>query len=263
MAIKLYWCRGKGRSDPKQQNFGDYLSPLIVEAVSGKPVEYAPVKHADMIAIGTILGRLEKARRFLLPRRLHVWGSGAGKPEERFSGRHYYHAVRGRLTASQIEGLRGTPAFGDPGLLAGMLAGPAPDKKYRVGLIPHYVDKAHPFIAEAARWPGSVVIDVFSPIPEILRQIRQCDFVLSSSMHGLIVSDAFGVPNRRLVLSEGIIDEHKFHDYYTAFGIATPDWRRPADFAEAPPDLDLELSDYQRPHLERIQRGLIESFPQL
>ncbi|WP_374380800.1 hypothetical protein [Pseudomonas fluvialis] len=55
MAIKLYWHRGSGRSDAGQRNFGDYLSPLIVEAVSGRSVKYAPLKEAEMMAIGTIL----------------------------------------------------------------------------------------------------------------------------------------------------------------------------------------------------------------
>jgi len=47
VAIKLYWHRGSGRSDAGQRNFGDYLSPLIVEAVSGRSVEYAPLKEAE------------------------------------------------------------------------------------------------------------------------------------------------------------------------------------------------------------------------
>jgi len=78
MTIKLYWCRGKGRSDPNQQNFGDYLSPLLVEMLAGKPVVYAPINRAEMMAIGSILPRERKAKRFFLPHRLHIWGAGDG-----------------------------------------------------------------------------------------------------------------------------------------------------------------------------------------
>ena len=68
VAIRLYWCRGRGRNDPAQRNFGDYLSPLLVEMLSGKAVRYAPVHRADMMAIGSILPRERKAKRFGWPR---------------------------------------------------------------------------------------------------------------------------------------------------------------------------------------------------
>lgn len=65
MAIKLYWCRGEGRADSSKRNFGDYLSPLIVEMISREKVEYSPIKSADMISLGTILGKEVKSKRFI------------------------------------------------------------------------------------------------------------------------------------------------------------------------------------------------------
>lgn len=45
-----------------------------------------------------------------------------------------------------------------------------------------------------------------------------CKCVLSSSLHGLIVADALGVPNRRIVLSDKIIGgDLKFDDYYSVY----------------------------------------------
>ena len=44
--------------------------------------------------------------------------------------------------------------------------------------------------------------------------------VLSSSLHGLVAADSFGVPNRHIVLShkpKG--DGFKFDDYYSAYGV--------------------------------------------
>ena len=143
MNIKLYWCRGKGRDDSSQQNFGDYLSPLVVELLARKPVVYAPIQKADLMAIGSIMNREQKARRFMMPRRLHVWGSGTDSPGCSFSGRHYYHAVRGVKTREQVTSLRGEPALGDPGLLASHWwdGRPRPEKRFKVGIIPHYVDQ--------------------------------------------------------------------------------------------------------------------------
>ena len=55
---------------------------------------------------------------------------------------------------------------------------------------------------------------------QILEEIASCEYVLSSSLHGLIVSDSFGIPNQRLVVSEKLVgDGYKFNDYYSAFGV--------------------------------------------
>lgn len=267
--IKLYWCRGEGRSDPSKQNFGDYLSPLLVEVFSGRNVEYAPVQQADLMAVGSILGRESKAKRWgFLPRRLHIWGTGTGSEQAHYSSRHYYHAVRGALTRSQIDGLRGSPVLGDPGLLAPWVLGDRENpvaKKIRVGVIPHYADQAVPAVSELlTAIPGARLINVFSPVRQVLEEIASCEFVLSSSMHGLIVADSFGVPNQWLLLSRGRISEYKFADYYSAFGISGIKPLLPQDVLQGGPALlERLVADYARPGLAQIQQGLIGSFPKL
>ncbi|MDH0726190.1 polysaccharide pyruvyl transferase family protein [Stutzerimonas stutzeri] len=264
MTIKLYWCRGKGRSDPNQQNFGDYLSPLLVEMLAGKPVVYAPINRAEMMAIGSILPRERKAKRFFLPHRLHIWGAGTDAPGLSFSARHHYHALRGVKSCEQVVGLRGSPALGDPGLLAShWWDGKAkPAKTHKVGIIPHYVDRQHPAIIAASKQPGVLLIDVFWPVEEVLRSIQACDFVLSSSMHGLIVADAFEVPNRRLRLSSGLISDFKFVDYYSAFSLNEPEPLCSSALERLGREDVAELiGEYERPGLSDLQAGLLRSFP--
>jgi len=138
-----------------------------------------------------------------------------------------------------------------------------PAKTYRVGIIPHYVDREHPAVIEASKLSGVLLIDVFWPVEEVLRAIQSCSFVLSSSMHGLIVADAFEVPNRRLRLSSGLISDFKFVDYYSAFSLKEPE---PLD-ASALEHLEREdvaelVGEYNRPGLLNLQAGLLHSFPQ-
>lgn len=263
MTIKLYWSRGSGAEDLSRQNFGDYLSPLIVEMVSGQRVEYAPVKSADLMAIGTILTRLRKVRRFLFGQRIHIWGSGTDSPFRRFSGRHYYHAVRGVKSLEQIKSFRGKPAFGDPGLLADewWSGRPKPQKKFLWGLVPHFVDQSDPRVKDIIKVQGVKLINVFDPVEIVLREIQECRFILSSSMHGLIVADAFGIPNRRIVFSKGIISETKFVDYYSAFGIDSPAPLEPERFIESGGLRSLFNDLYLRPGLDDIKQRLINSFP--
>lgn len=265
--IKLYWCRGKGRDNPHLQNFGDYLSPLLVELLSGRKVRHAPVHRADLIAIGSVLGRERKARRFGLPRRLHIWGTGTGCENETFSGRHYYHAVRGQLTLAKIKNGPEELVLGDPGLLAPMVLSEGerrPEKRYRIGLIPHYADQHEPTVGELRKsLPGVEVIDVYGAVRSVVAEIARCDFVLSSSLHGLIVADAFGIPNQWLFLSRGRISEYKFADYYTAFGLQNMLPVYPETILRNGYDFEQVRSSYRRPGLDVIQKALLGAFPSL
>jgi hypothetical protein len=267
--LKLYWCRGEGRSDTSKQNFGDYLSPVLVEKLSGRKVEYSPVQNADLIAVGSVLGRERKAKYWWGgKRRLHIWGAGTGSEQAIYSGHHHYHAVRGALTLAQIQGAPAQVALGDPGLLAPLVLDREADKtakKIRVGIIPHYADQSEPAVAElAASIPGAKVIDVFLPVCQVLEEISSCDFVFSSSMHGLIVADAFAVPNHWLLLSRGRISEYKFADYYSAFGLAEVLPLLPCELVDGGVGLlDRIAGEYSRPGILEVKEGLLRSFPQL
>lgn len=264
--IKLFWWQGDGAHDVSRRNFGDYLSPLIVEMVSRRPVVFAPVASADMLAIGTILKRERQARLFGFPRKLHIWGSGAGKPDERFPARHYYHAVRGHLTLARIKATGGaSPALGDPGILAGRYVDgrQAPDKTFTLGIIPHFVDQSLKAVTEIGSRPNTLVINVFDPVDSVLEQIRRCHFILSSSMHGLIVSDAFGIPNRRILLSDKVKSSMKFEDYYSIYGLQEPQPLTPAEVLDPRFKLDLIAESYARPGLQTLQDRLAAAFPDL
>lgn len=89
--------------------------------------------------------------------------------------------------------------------------------------MPHYVDRVHPSSVAFAAIDGVHLINVFDEPCEVLRQIAACEFIVSSSLHGLVIADAYGVPNVRVRLSLGLIDELKFDDYYSAFGLRAPE----------------------------------------
>jgi len=262
MSIKLYWSLGSGRDNPSRRNFGDYLSPLIVETVSGKRVEYAPLSRADLMAIGTILIRERKARFLGFKRKIHVWGSGCGHEDESFSGRHYYHAVRGAETLRRIEGNVGPVALGDPGLLAPLLLKKVVAKRYKIGFIPHYVDKSLPAVVDFIEKNKEVhFIDVHKPPIQVIEEIAACEFVISSSMHGLIVADAFKVPNVRVKLSARIKSELKYDDYYSAFGISQPKPIEANALEDITKNIILCFENYSRPNFDSVVSGLLKSFP--
>ena len=135
-------------------------------------------------------------------------------------------------------------------------------KTCSVGLIPHYIDRDDPRVkALASQIPGVVVLDVFLEPLELLRRAAACGFILSSSLHGLIVADSFGIPNAWISFSDSVRGAgFKFADYYSVFGIKDP-W--PLDLSHGLSlDKIAELKrSYERSGLNEIKRNLLASFP--
>jgi pyruvyltransferase len=49
-----------------------------------------------------------------------------------------------------------------------------------------------------------------------INELASCDYILSSSLHGLILSDAYGIPNKWISISNNLSGrEFKFKDYYS------------------------------------------------
>ena len=80
-------------------------------------------------------------------------------------------------------------------------------------------------------------------VETILRTLVQSELVVATSMHPIIVAEAFGVPARSIVNRSE--PEFKFADYFLATG--RPDYERASSAAEAidmggerPSEIDLE-----------------------
>ena len=56
-----------------------------------------------------------------------------------------------------------------------------------------------------------------------ITEIAQSEMILSSSLHGLIIADAFRIPNKRIYFTEAPLGSGiKFDDYYSAYGVMAP-----------------------------------------
>ncbi len=253
--LKLYWSSGLKNG---KKNFGDWLSPVLCEAVSGRKVEYAKPRSCDMVAVGSILHRL---KNHFWSHRVHVWGSGLIEQCPPIRTVHNIHAVRGKLTAATLKNCP-LPALGDPGLLSDiLLAKRCREKKYQVGVVPHYVDQKRPEVLEFLKQPGTTFIDIFSDTLDFLQQVDQCEMILSSSLHGLIIADSLEIPNAWIKLSERVRgNDFKFADYYSVFGLED---MQPSPFSGETQvkDLDKIIDCYARPKLDSIKKYLHKAFP--
>jgi pyruvyltransferase len=203
IAIDAYWCR--------IANFGDLLTELICDHY-GLRATYAIPYYAQLIGVGSILDRIPSDFAG------YVLGSGFGRQQSfRPLRAARILAARGPLTWERL----GRPTdcvLGDPGLLARHLLSDEPAKKYHLGLLPHYADRDLPQLAQlAAQHPDDVLfIDATRPALEVFHNIAQCEGVFSSSLHGLIVADAFQIPSAWKACEQVLGGGFKFADHFAA-----------------------------------------------
>jgi hypothetical protein len=123
-------------------------------------------------------------------------------------------AVRGHLTADRI-GAPAECALGDPGiLLARYLA--APTKRWDIALVPHGHHRQHQVFLSLARTTGHSVrvVNVHQSAHRAAQQIGSARVVITTSLHGLITADSFGIPAVWTTLEPALGGGNfKFRDY--------------------------------------------------
>jgi pyruvyltransferase len=251
--LRVFWWKGV-------PNFGDALSADAVAYVSGRRVIHAGPGKCDLFAAGSIL---QVARRNLKrPRkdgvRPWIWGSGLLHPVTAgFLERAQVALLRGPVTAALLG--FAADAYGDPGLLAPEVYGVPEAHHDRIGLVVHHAHGDDPELAAlVAAEPALVRIDVRGEAGAVCRQIAACRHVIASSLHGLIVADAYGVPSTWLAPRDQ--SALKYIDYGASVG---RDMATPVALADIPALLKT-LNDASLPHeqgIARAQEALKHSFP--
>lgn len=210
MAVRAYWLRGLA-------NYGDKLTPWLVEKITGEPPEFVHIadRGRKLVAVGSTLNSVRRG--------CVVWGTGMLSRADISDPRADYRAVRGPLTARQIASQGGRPpnVFGDPGLLLPRWI-PAGTKRYRLGIVPHYVHHCEA-LSRYGEDADATIIDVSGEIAEVTKQIAACEYIASSSLHGLVLACAYGIPHVHLHFSRALGgDGSKFRDFYLGIGAEHP-----------------------------------------
>ncbi|MCE8012602.1 polysaccharide pyruvyl transferase family protein [Billgrantia desiderata] len=201
----------------KRLNVGDAITPYLVRRLTGKDAYRVHSNvGAHLLGVGSILHQAKS--------RSLVWGSGVIDPRW-LPGREAleharFLALRGRLT-QQLLAANGADVsraiLGDPALLMPLFYQPVRcHRHYRVGLVPHYVDLDNPVVRYMAGLPDVKLIDVGQQPEPFIDALAECDAIVSSSLHGLILADCYRIPNRWVRFSDALIGgEFKFRDYYS------------------------------------------------
>jgi pyruvyltransferase len=180
------------------------------------------------MAIGSILGGANS--------RAEVWGSGLVDEGHRLlKPPRAIYAVRGPLSRDLLikQGINCPEVYGDPSLLLPRFFNPEVVKSHKVGIIPHFSDKGHSWVENHRNDPRVLIIDIESGIGNFVRSVKSCEMILSSSLHGLICADAYGIPNAWIKLSDILLGgSFKFRDYRLSIMAKEP---MPIDISTNPP----------------------------
>lgn len=227
-SISMSWCR------VAHNNWGDDINIFFLEKITNcclftsKALVYpgsiffrGMSSHTVVSAIGSIvhLATSEKV----------IWGSGMMTAEKLPKAKpKKILAVRGPLTRERLvaNGFDCPEVYGDPALLLPYYYSPKKNvKRYKLGIVPHYEDYYKDELQKFKNDRDVLVVKMFdySKWTDVIDQICSCDYIVSSSLHGLVVAEAYKVPNLWVEIMEPISGDaskrFKFHDFFLSLGM--------------------------------------------
>jgi pyruvyltransferase len=209
-----------GIKDKTKQNFGDLITSYIFTKIHKNPPTRSDDKNSlepVIFGSGSMMNLCNEWDNVI------VWGTGIIHSKDVFEKPTQILAVRGPLTHKRFLelGYDCPKIYGDIALLLPKFYRKPMIKKYEIGIIPHYVD--YEFCKKQfSNLDGVLVIDVCEDVEIVIDNIRKCERTISSSLHGIIVSHAYGIKSCWIKLSNFVYgDDVKFLDYYFSQDLTT------------------------------------------
>jgi pyruvyltransferase len=266
-------------------NFGDMIGPDVVKELLTSYFD-CPVVDIDVrgvnhkrangkscfVSLGSVMHMVKPGDT--------VWATGVNPNRPaRVPRATPIYAVRGPLTKDYLGGklfLQTSFAYGDPGLLVpylfpefekASLQTPPHQSSPRHCLVPHYHDLP---VASEVHNGLNISLTIITPRDDwrvvVNKLATQCDYVASSSLHGLVLADSLGLPVLWWQSDKSIVAKtegyFKYLDYFGGFVAAErrhvkkpeSDWYKIADTA------------YYLPPIPKADRdayatALIQTFP--
>jgi hypothetical protein len=244
-AVPLCWVAPT--KEHPYPNLGDALSAVMVAGLAGLPVKARNFDDSRerLAAVGTIGHAMRQGH-------VHMWGTGVDAA--RFPGApantaFSVHAVRGPYTAAVLRkhGIDAPAIYGDPvWMLPRMLPRVAKPPRFDLGVIVH-ISELQEATAMAQVKSGFVRYRIPAALGRSIRiintytarsidglvgkvdEILECRRIASTSFHGILIGDAYGIPSIWFGTSgqggeivdtaspDGVID-HRVRDFYAACG---------------------------------------------
>ena len=215
-----------------------------------------------LFAVGSLL---EHVNKYCI-----VWGTGMAQPMTKIKPGKVI-MTRGLLSQQIVKNMGGQilcKETGDPALLLPLIYNPNVEKCFDITIIPHRVHYER-ILSDVKKTNKKVnVIDLTvrnnQDIEAIVKNIKQSRIVFSSSLHGLIVAHAYGIPAIWIYFEELTGGDFKFKDYFSSVGIAVYEplkWNELLDENFNLNAINQQFMQVDKDRIIAIQKALMDSFP--
>jgi pyruvyltransferase len=225
----------------RTRNWGDYVAPYIYQKLNGRRPRkidmFSAAKEPHYLTVGSVL-RMADANSI-------IWGAGfidhddgiglmrwGPSANERLACPAKVCAVRGKLTRRKLLefNIDCPEVYGDPALLMPLFYKPKRPRRYELGFIPHYTDLGSTVVRRLGRDPRVKVISMIKSRVEqlvefpatyerVVDDLLECEAIISGSLHGLILAEAYGIPCKWVqVGGKNIGDGFKYLDFFSSVG---------------------------------------------
>ncbi len=244
------------------KNWGDALNTYLIRKISGvRPYSTITTLKLPWKKSYTVIGSILSFHNL---DGVEVWGTGLISQNSVIKGKPArVHAIRGPLTAKilKAENIECPNIYGDPAITLPLFYRPNRPKsikKNRLGVILHKGDRNNKRFKKIMNEEGVLNINIYSKTTQFVDDVISCETIASSSLHGLITADSYGIP--RTWLHGYPIEKHgrfKFDDYFLGMGftVKIEPFVGPLNMKSI-----IENSD-KYPHKSELIKKLINSCP--
>jgi pyruvyltransferase len=228
-------------------NFGDLLGPLLVQKIVSDRHLEEKSSSQRLVSIGSIIQMTRPGDV--------VWGSGVNIKSHTpiLNTKLDVRAVRGPLSRVSLQdcGVEVPEVFGDPAVLwprfwsREFYEENYPGTPRDLSIVPNLYDFSR------YRDKSDVVINPQGNPHEVIAKISRSEFVVASSLHGIAIAEAYGIPARLVI--PGVEPLFKYEDYYRGTGRGS--FRAARSVTEA-----LDLGG--EPPIDSDLDALLDAFPE-
>ena len=209
-----------------ESNIGDDINYILASMVFGRhiiPYQYSIVGrylyHCDnVLFVGSTITGLSDGRSIII-------GAGLSPDQTKtmIIPPKKIESVRGPLTKKYLEefGISCPAVFGDPVLVMPLLYTPVVKRKYKVGFVPHFLDRTPDVLKLLSLYEKDdcIILNVndYGKWMDFINLLCSCELILSSSLHGLIFADTYNIPNVWTHFSYNV-NPFKYQDYFLSVG---------------------------------------------
>ena len=253
--VNLFWTGTFEGEVTNHENLGDYLSLVIVNKLLSESklnLDTETDRTYYLYAIGSIIGYGYQDAV--------IWGSGLLTYRnvlrclrQKFDIR----AVRGPCTKKILceYGIKCPEIYGDPACLLPLFYKPNVKKRWKYSIILHHKSKYrnNEYLKKYIKERGVHYIEIMTiDYKKFVEEILSSEYIISSALHGIILSESYGIST--IFLRENLGQDLKFDDWY--YSTERFEYIYINDMSEI-------LKDKANivPNVKNMQLNLIDTFP--